>query len=94
MQDFISSEPQATVVKSPPPSFLLGGRTNIVEQDYRDIKRRINATLGFRSFTGAERAIQGYEAIHMIRKRQVRWLAKGDIAEQVRFIKHIFGLTT
>src|SRR4051794_39551923 len=42
----------------------------------------------------AERIIQGYEAMHMIRKGQVRWLAKGDIAQQVRFIKCIFELTT
>ena len=59
---------------------------NIVEQDHRAIKRRIQASLGFRSFAGAERTIQGYEAMHMIRKGQVRWLAKGDIAEQVRFV--------
>ena len=65
---------------------------NIVEQDHRAIKRRIQASLGFRSFAGAERTIQGYEAMHMIRKGQVRWLAKGDIGEQVRFIKFIFGL--
>jgi hypothetical protein len=31
--------------------------------------------------------------MHMIRKGQVRWLAKGDSAEQVRFIKFIFGFT-
>ena len=66
---------------------------NIVEQDHRAIKRRIQASLGFRSFAGAERTIQGYEAMHMIRKGQVRWLAKGDIAEQVRFVKFIFGLS-
>jgi transposase-like protein len=60
---------------------------NIVEQDHRAIKRRISASLGFRSFAAAERTIQGYEAMHMIRKGQVRWLAKGDIAEQIRFIK-------
>jgi hypothetical protein len=36
--------------------------------------------------------IQGYEAMHMIRKGQVRWLSKGDIAAQVRFITVIFGL--
>lgn len=52
-----------------------------------------NASLGFRCFTGAERTIQGYEAMHMIRKGQVRWLAKGDVAEQVRFIKYLSGLT-
>src|SRR6202008_2272154 len=67
---------------------------NIVEQDHRAIKRRISASLGFRSFTGAERTIQGYEAMHMIRKGQVRWLAKGDIAEQIRFIKCMFVLAS
>jgi transposase, IS6 family len=66
---------------------------NIVEQDHHAIKRRIHASLGFRSFAGAERTIQGYQAMHMIRKGQVRWLAKGDIAEQIRFVKFIFGLS-
>ncbi|MGI8962333.1 MAG: IS6 family transposase, partial [Bryobacteraceae bacterium] len=56
------------------------------------IKRRVNASLGFRSFNGAQRTIQGYEAMHMIRKGQVRWLSKDDIAAQVRFINVIFGL--
>ena len=65
---------------------------NIVEQDHRAIKRRINASLGFRSFDGAERTIQGYEAMHMILKGQVRWLAPGEITEQVRFILFLFGL--
>ena len=65
---------------------------NIVEQDHRAIKRRISASLGFRSFDGAKRTIQGYEAMHMIRKGQVRWLSKGNIAAQVRFIKVIFDL--
>ncbi|MFL6354685.1 MAG: DDE-type integrase/transposase/recombinase [Bryobacteraceae bacterium] len=35
---------------------------NIVEQDHCAIKRRVNACLGFRSFDGAQRTIQGYEA--------------------------------
>src|SRR5207248_1357282 len=65
---------------------------NIVERDHRAIKRRINASLGFRSFDGAKRTIQGYEAMHMIRKGQVRWLSKGNIAAQVRFIKVTFDL--
>jgi IS6 family transposase len=65
---------------------------NIVEQDHRAVKRRINANLGFRSFDGAKRAIQSYEAMHIIRKGQVRWLSKGNIAAQVRFIKILLGL--
>src|SRR4051794_26929766 len=31
--------------------------------------------------------------LRKIREGQVRWLAKGDIAEQVRFVKHIFALS-
>ena len=67
---------------------------NIVEQDHRAIKRRINAKQGFRSFEGARRTIPGYEAIHMIRKGQVRWLPKGDVGGQVLFINLILGLKT
>src|SRR6202012_1523687 len=39
---------------------------NIVEQDHRGIKRRVQTSPGFRSFGRAERTIQGYEAMHMI----------------------------
>ena len=65
---------------------------NIIEQDHRAVKRRVNAKQGFRSLDGAWRTIQGYEAIHMIRKGQVRWLPKGDVAGQVLFIHQAFGL--
>ncbi len=65
---------------------------NIVEQDHRAIKRRINAKQGFRSFEAAQRTIQGYEVMHMIRKGQVRWLPKGDVAGQVVFINQTLGL--
>jgi len=43
---------------------------NVLEQDHRAIKRRINASQHFRSFWGAWRTIAGYEAVHMIRKGQ------------------------
>jgi hypothetical protein len=61
----------------------LGCRTapylnNIIEQDHRFIKMRVTASLGFRSAEGAWRTIEGYEAMHAIRKGQVRWVAKGD----------------
>lgn len=65
---------------------------NIVEQDHRAIKRRVNASQGFRSFYGAWRTIQGYEVVHMIRKGQVRWLPKGDVVGQVQFINETLGL--
>jgi transposase-like protein len=65
---------------------------NIVEQDHRFIKKRITASLGFRSAEGAWRTIEGYEAMHMIRKGQVRCLAKGDVVGQRQFIHTLFGI--
>ena len=66
---------------------------NIVEQDHRAVKRRVNASQGFRSFAGARRTIEGYEAISMIRKGQVRWLPKGDVIGLVFFLNQILGVT-
>jgi transposase-like protein len=65
---------------------------NILEQDHRAIKRRVNAKQGFREFQAARRTIQGYEAIHMIRKGQVRWLAGDDLLRQIRFIDSLCEL--
>jgi IS6 family transposase len=65
---------------------------NVVEQDHRGIKRRVNASQGFRSFDGAWRTIQGYEVLHMIRTGQVRWLPKGNVLGQIQFIQEILGM--
>jgi len=62
------------------------------EQDHRFIKKRIAASLWFRSVDGALNTMAGYEAMHMIRKGQIRWLPKGDTVGQVQFVNHIFGL--
>jgi transposase, IS6 family len=43
---------------------------NIIEQDHRFIKRRVNPGLGFFSFNTARRTIGGYEVMNMIRKGQ------------------------
>ena len=65
---------------------------NIIEQDHRFIKKRITAGLGFRSVVGALRTIEGYEAMHAIRKGQIRWLPKGDAIGQREFIHAVFGI--
>src|SRR5512133_2753137 len=65
---------------------------NIIEQDHRFIKKRICASLGFRSAEGAWRTIEGYEAMHAIRKGQIRWLAKGDVVGQRQLIHALFGI--
>ena len=65
---------------------------NIIEQEHRFIKKRIVASLWFRSVEGALNTIDGYEAMNMVRKGQVRWLAKNDIVGQVKFIESLFGI--
>jgi transposase-like protein len=62
------------------------------EEPHRAIKRRVNASQGFRSFHGARRTIQGYEVVHMIRKGQVRWLPKGDVLGLILFLNELLGL--
>jgi len=67
---------------------------NILEHDHRAIKRRVNAKQGFREFQAAQRTIQGYEAINMMRKGQVRWVSGTDVLRQIRFIKKLFDLAS
>jgi putative transposase len=44
---------------------------NIVEQDHRFIKWRIQQGLGFKNFESAKRTLTGIEIVHMIRKNQL-----------------------
>jgi IS6 family transposase len=55
---------------------------NIIEQDHRFVKRRVNPGLGFGAFATAQRTIQGYEAMHMIWKGQLEGIAKGEVRAQ------------
>ena len=63
---------------------------NIVEPDHRAIKRRVKAKQGFREFHAARRTIQGYEAMHMIRKGQATWVSGSDVRRQIQFIHRLF----
>jgi transposase, IS6 family len=47
--------------------------------------------MGFFSFEAAWRTLQGYEAMHMIRKGQMQRVEKGDILSQATFIAELFG---
>ncbi|WP_410504079.1 IS6 family transposase [Flavobacterium sp. LPB0248] len=44
---------------------------NIVGQDHRFIKRRIQRGLGFKNFESARRTLSGIEVVHMLRKNQM-----------------------
>jgi transposase-like protein len=66
---------------------------NILERDHRAIKRRVKAKQGFRESQAARRTIAGYEAMHMIRKGQARWVSDADVRQQNQFIDQLFDLT-
>jgi len=65
---------------------------NILEQDHRFIKRRVNPGLGFFRFNTAGRTISGYETMNIIRKGQIVGVGKGDIQGQVRFVSSLFSI--
>jgi transposase, IS6 family len=65
---------------------------NIVEQDHRSVKKRTWLAKGYASFQSAWRTLEGIETVNMIRKGRVRWVAKGDVIAQSRFIHQLFGI--
>jgi IS6 family transposase len=52
----------------------------------------VKAKQGFREFHAARRTIAGYEAVHMIRKGQARWVRAHDVRQQNQFIDQLFDL--
>jgi transposase-like protein len=65
---------------------------NIIEQDHRFIKRRVNPGLGFFSFNTAWRTIRGYETMNMIRKGQIAGIGRDEIQRQVKFVSNLFWI--
>jgi len=65
---------------------------NIVEQDHRLVKKRTWLAKGYGSFQSAWRTLEGIETLHMIRKGRVRWVAKGDVRAQIKFVAKLFGI--
>ncbi|MDH1321612.1 IS6 family transposase, partial [Enterobacter bugandensis] len=58
---------------------------NLVEQDHRNIKRRIRSMLGFKSFRRAQTILAGIELIHMIRKGQFHHSANNGLSPAEQF---------
>lgn len=63
---------------------------NIIEQDHRFIKKRVRACLGYRSFDTAERILQGFEAMHMMRKGQLKRIGGDDAEGLAKFVASLF----
>ncbi|MGX1373370.1 transposase-like protein [Priestia megaterium] len=67
---------------------------NIIEQDYRFIKKCLWTMLGLKSFFYTAKAIiSGVEALHMIKKKQVYHKVK-SVRNQVRLIYQLFGIVS
>jgi hypothetical protein len=67
---------------------------NLIEQAHRFLKRRTRPGLGFFAFDTAQRALSGFETMHMLRKGKAKGAVRGDILAQVRLIESVFGLAT
>jgi transposase-like protein len=65
---------------------------NVIEQDHRAVRRRWRAMQCFRSFHTAERTLEGVEAMHMVRKGQVKRLDGRDATGQAKFVASLFGV--
>ena len=65
---------------------------NILEQDHRAIKLRVEAKQSFREFRAAGRTIEGYEAMHLIREGPARWVGSYGVRRQNRFIDQLYDL--
>ena len=63
---------------------------NVIEQDHRFVRRRWRAMQCFRSFHTAERTLEGVEAMHMLRKGQVKRLDGRDAGGQAKFVASLF----
>src|SRR5215467_2479690 len=65
---------------------------NVLEQDHRTVKKRAWLAKGYGSFPTAWRTLQGIEAVNMIRKGRVRWVARHDAVAAADFINELFGI--
>ena len=65
---------------------------NVIEQDHRFVKKKVRASQCFKRFHTAERTLEGIEALHILRKGQVKRLGGRDAVGQARFVAGLFGI--
>ena len=71
---------------------VYGDMNNMTEQDHGAVGRSRGAVQCFGSFHFAERTLTGVEAVHMMRKGQVKRLSGDDVAGRAKFIESLFGI--
>src|SRR5258708_489638 len=69
-------------------------RTSTISSNktHRTVKKRVWLAKGYGSFQSAWRTLEGIETVNMIRKGRVRWVAKGDVVAEARFIAKLFAI--
>ena len=65
---------------------------NVIEQDHRFVKKRVQASQCYKRFPTVERTLEGIEAMNMMRKGQVKRLAGGDAQGQAKFVASLFSI--
>ncbi len=65
---------------------------NVIEQDHRFVKKRVRAAQCYKSFTTAERTLEGVEAMNMMRKGQVKRISGEDALGQAKFVQSLFAV--
>lgn len=65
---------------------------NGIENDHKPTKRKSRYRQWYQSFDTACRTIDGMEAMRMVQKGQIKYLAKGNVRAQNEFINKLFGL--
>lgn len=63
---------------------------NVIEQDHRFIKKKVRVSQYFKRFHTAERTLEGIEAMNMMRKGQVKRLARSNAQGQAKFVASLF----
>jgi transposase-like protein len=63
-----------------------------IEQDHRFVKKRTWLAKGYKSFSSAQRTLEGIETRHRIRQGRVRWVAQKDVVAEAKFTAKLFGL--
>jgi transposase-like protein len=65
---------------------------NMIEQDHRFVKKKVRASLSFKSFHTGERTLEGIEAVNIMRKGQVKRLSGSNAQGQAQFVLNLFQI--
>ncbi len=76
----------------PASKFILVICERTIEQDHGFIKKKVRLSQCFKSFHTTERALEGIEAVNMMRKGQVKRLAGCDAQGQAKFFLNLFQI--